>query len=204
MTVPTAAELFSAEIAAVRELGLKFSADWWTLHGHNLIPWMKHVHTRYAGKPGLRFLEIGSLEGRSAIWVARNVLTGSNSYLTCVDHFDADYERVFDRNIAAAGVADRVVKVRGTSQERLRSLPHDGFDVIYVDGAHEEHAVRMDIELSWPLLKVGGIIVFDDYRLVVPNDGGPKPAIDAFLVAYEERIEVLDVGWQVFVQKVGP
>ena len=37
-------------------------------------------------------LEIGSFEGRSAIWLLENILTHSNSHLTCVDTFEGSME----------------------------------------------------------------------------------------------------------------
>jgi predicted O-methyltransferase YrrM len=75
---------------------LRFSYDWFSTR----IPqWERQVAGRFAGKPGLRFLEIGSFEGRSACWLLQNVLTDPSVRLTCVDPFAVD---------AAGGLGDLV------------------------------------------------------------------------------------------------
>lgn len=196
----TAADLLAAENADAKALGLTFTADWWARTGYNLVSWMKHVHPRYAGKPNVRFLEIGCLEGRSAIWIMRNVLTDAGAHLTCVDIFDGAYEQLFDANTKTAGVANRIEKLVGPSVRSLRSLDDGAFDLIYVDGAHETPAVLTDAVLSWPLLKVGGLLVFDDYPLEV-GGGGPGPAIDAFLDIFQAKLRILEKDWQVFIEK---
>jgi len=52
----------------------------------------------------------------------------------------------------------------GRSDAMLRDLPHDHFDYISIDGSHEAADVLSDAVLSWPLLKTGGLICFDDYE----------------------------------------
>ena len=37
------------------------------------------------------------------------------------------------------------------------------FDVIYVDGDHTEGGALFDLNLSWQLLKAGGVMIIDDY-----------------------------------------
>ncbi|GMI13935.1 hypothetical protein TrVE_jg909 [Triparma verrucosa] len=37
------------------------------------------------------------------------------------------------------------------------------FDVIYVDGDHTEGGALFDIDISWQLLKAGGVMIIDDY-----------------------------------------
>src|SRR3989344_8187879 len=134
-----------------------FLTDWFSKQ----IPvWENHL-AHLKGKPDLRFLEIGSFEGRSACWLLKNILTHASAKLTCIDPFPVigaetirkyaqahewqikepypeciDIERRFDANIAATGAAHKVIKRKGVSQETLRELPLHSFDVIYVDGSH--------------------------------------------------------------------
>jgi hypothetical protein len=79
--------------------------------------------------------------------------------------------------------------------------------LIYIDGSHQAPDVLSDATLSFPLLKVGGTMIFDDYTWrSVPGDPlyGPKLAVDAFLNIYFHKMRI---GWspnnfQVVAQKI--
>jgi predicted O-methyltransferase YrrM len=88
----------------------------------------------------------------------------------------------------------------GTS-DAFFDLPHPMFDFVYVDGSHETHQVMRDAVNAERVLKPGGILAFDDYMWGGASRNIPRPAIDAFLRCYEERIDVLEVGLQVWVRK---
>jgi predicted O-methyltransferase YrrM len=80
-------------------------------------------------------------------------------------------------------------------------LQDNFFDIIYIDGNHEPEYVLEDAVLSFRKLKVGGILIFDDYGW-----GGPdltKKGIDGFLSGYHKRITFLgEKITQVFVRKI--
>ncbi len=163
--------------------------------------WEQHL-SPWRGRDELRMLEIGSFEGRSALWFLENLLTHPQSALVCVDKFAKDYSNVFDRNIAASGRADKVTKLCGKSQDILPMLPDASFDAIYIDGDHRADAVWHDARESWRLVKPNGIIIFDDYRwaLHLPPEERPKKAIDRFLAEYQSQLIVLHQGYQVMVR----
>ncbi len=48
-----------------------FTSDWFGGH----IPTWTRLFADLAGKPNLAFLEVGSYEGRSTVWLLGNVLT---------------------------------------------------------------------------------------------------------------------------------
>ena len=83
------------------------------------------------------------------------------------------------------------------------------FDFIYIDGSHQAPDVLYDALLSFRLLRVGGIMVFDDY-LWAENIGFehdpircPKPAIDAFTNIYCRKVLTLTQPlYQLYVQKI--
>jgi predicted O-methyltransferase YrrM len=118
----------------------------------------------YQGQANLRMLEIGSYEGRSAVWFLENILTHPTARIVCVDLFTRlPFELRFDHNIRISGVGDKVTKMKGRSETVLSSLLLDHFDIIYVDGSHRATGVLMDAMLSWYALKNGGVMIFDDY-----------------------------------------
>ena len=99
--------------------------------------------------PGQRIVEIGSFRGRSMIvlasaaepgveLVAIDPHAGNDRGPQEIEGFAAeaqDDHAVFNRNLAAAGVADRVRHVRAFSDAALVDVP-GAVQVLYVDGAH--------------------------------------------------------------------
>jgi predicted O-methyltransferase YrrM len=190
---------------AARQVGkYRFSSDWMSKCE---AEWRTTL-APLAGKADVRALEIGSFEGRSAIWLLENVLTHATSHMTCVDLFKGDYSKLFDENIAASGAAGRVEKLTGASSVILRRMaPEPTFDFIYVDGSHQTYDTLEDAVLSWRLLRPGGWMIFDDYGMatqqLTPHSRLPRPdiGIDAFLLAAADELQVVQKGFQVTVRK---
>jgi len=104
------------------------------------------------------------------------------------------------------------VKHKGSSVDVLPAFAAETMDAIYVDGSHLSKHVLSDLILGWRLLRVGGLLICDDYRMQfeVPDASeegarpvmdGPGPAIDAFLACFERDCRVLHKEWQVLVEK---
>ena len=79
------------------------------------------------------------------------------------------------------------------------------FDFIYVDGDHTAGAVLTDACMAWPMLRKGGIMVFDDYHW--KPDGyneyqTPKRGVDAFSHVFGDQFKVVYDGYQIAVQKL--
>lgn len=76
-------------------------------------------------------------------------------------------------------------------------------DAIYIDGSHEGQDVMANAVMSWRLLKVGGVLLFDDYEW--PGEGRrrvlPKVAIDAFCTLVEPWGEVVMKNYQLAIRK---
>ena len=158
-------------------------------------------------------LEIGSFEGLSTcyfLWRLRS------AQLTCVDTFEgspglpsddrAGLEEAFDRNVELVD-ASRVRKLVGDSRRVLLDLADEAsrFDLVYVDGSHRGLDVLVDAALSWRLLEVGGVVVFDDYGWALLGDDPllrPGPAIDAFVSLVSVHGEVVYHDRQVALRKV--
>ena len=178
----------------------QFSADY--VSQHDTI-WTTYLAS-LQGKPNVSLLEIGSFEGRSTIWFLERILTGPGSRITCVDGFWTPYGAVFDSNIKASGLGDRVIKCRGKTSEVLPGLASGSFDVVYIDAGHREDEVRQDALESWRLAKPGAILIFDDYlhSPELPLTERPQRAIDNFLNDYRDQCRLLHRGNQVIVRKL--
>lgn len=151
--------------------GEAFHENWFEHNVPNLARWLAPLR----GRAGLRALEIGSFEGRSALWLCEHVLTAADSRIDCIDPFTVDpvygdYHARFRANTAAH--RDRITEYAGPSFEMLRRV-EGPYDLVYVDGWHSAFGALADGVMSWPLLKVGGVMIFDDYLWVPPRLGPP-------------------------------
>ena len=191
---------------AAADPGGAFTADWVS---YNLPVWTE-VLGPLAGKP-VHALEVGVFEGRTSVWLLENVLTHPDATLTWIDTFEGSAEHAgadlaglegrFRANTARFGA-----KVRGQvkkSQEVLRGMAGERFDLVYLDGSHEAADVLADAVLAWPLLKPGGLLGFDDYgwRVFPEPERRPAPAVDAFLTCLRGRYAEVHRGYQVWVKK---
>jgi predicted O-methyltransferase YrrM len=100
-----------------------------------------------------RVLEVGTLGGYSAIWMARALPAGA-SLVTIErnDHFAALAERYVER----AGLASVVTIRRGRALDVLPSLDGEEFDFVFLDGDR----VPLPTYLDWALrlVRPGGMI----------------------------------------------
>lgn len=180
-----------------KEKGYQFTTDWFSWH----IPNWERLLKGFVGYPGLNALEVGSFEGMSTCYLLDHILTSPTANITCVDIFENMLvEHSFDFNISKTGSQNKVDKMVGQSKKILRMLPLESYDLIYIDGSHIATDVLRDAVLCWDLLKVGGILIFDDYEYETPIEK-PSDAIDVFLEIFSSHIEILEKGWQVFLSK---
>lgn len=181
-------------------VGAEFSDDYTTSHE---TVW-KGCLESFIGKPDIHLLEVGVFEGRSTLWFLENVLTHPTSRITCIDSFGrSGGEASFDHNVEVSGHVRRVTKMKGLSVDVLPTLSSRAFDVVYVDGSHRAVDVLMDAVLCWPLLKAGGVMIFDDYLWETerPSSRRPQMAIDLFLTMVREEARVLHKEYQVAVAR---
>lgn len=173
-----------------------------------------------------RVLEIGSYEGASATYLINSIASRHDLEIHCVDTWTGGIEhdsssmnyveRRFDNNISAALAATTATvdfhKHVGTSDDILCNLLSRGyrnyFDFIYIDGSHQAPDVMCDAVLSFRLLRVGGIIAFDDYLWNEKLPEGidlvrsPKIAIDSFTNIYARKVKIIPAPlFQLYVEK---
>jgi predicted O-methyltransferase YrrM len=188
----------------------KFTSDWFS----NNIPTWSYYLENFKNKPNLNFIEIGSYEGKSAVWLLENILTDPTSKMTCIDLFEGhqsevisnpDYEEYFHYNIEP--FKDKVTVYKGYSSPILRKFPYEKtFDVAYIDGSHTAYGTLEDAILIHPLVKNDGLIIFDDYgwknHLDLSPQNNPELAIDTFYNVFKNQYEVIYQGWQVIFKKI--
>jgi len=170
--------------------------------------------------PGRKnFLEIGSFEGRSAVWTIENMVEDGGE-IYCIDTWEGGAEHTpedmegtelrFHNNILTVREAfpeRKVSKLKGLSTQWIPSLICEKlkFDFIYIDGSHLAKDVLTDACMAWPLLKPKGFMVFDDYAWKPQGFTllqRPKVALDAFVNMFEDELTIAHSGYQLIVRKV--
>lgn len=118
-------------------------------------------------------VEIGSWKGRSTAWMGRGVKGASNNaHIYAIDPHTGSPEHQlnsvevytfteFKNNVRNMGVEDVITPIVAFSDEAAKDfvLP---VDLLFIDGAHEYEAVKLDFDTWFPKLKIGATIAFHD------------------------------------------
>jgi caffeoyl-CoA O-methyltransferase len=108
-----------------------------------------------------RVLEVGTFTGYGAIAIARGRADGGR--LSCLE-LSPEFADIAQRNLLAAGVADRVDIVIGPADESLRAMPEEpSVDFVYLDA--DKRAYPTYYDLIVPRLLPGGLLLIDNVLL---------------------------------------
>jgi caffeoyl-CoA O-methyltransferase len=136
-------------------------------------------------------LEVGTFTGYSAICLARGL--GDQGKLTCLELAD-EYADIAQRNLDAAGVADRVTIVRGPAGDSLAAMPEEPtYDFVFLDA--DKTGYPAYYEQILPRMKPGALLLIDNVLMggdVVDPEPGSSSATVAELnakIAQDERVE---------------
>ena len=154
------------------------------------------------------YLEIGSFEGNSSMFVAKNF---PDSKIYCVDNWvgTEEYENLkfsnieknFDQNMSEFNNYFKFKK----SSDDFFNTNNKKFDVIYIDGYHKGSQVYKDFKNSWKVLNDNGVIIFDDYiwNFYKNLKDNPCYMINLHLKEIKNKVKILKVSnSQLFIQKI--
>lgn len=143
-------------------------------------------------------VEIGSWQGRSTSFLARAVSNSQNGNFYAVDHFKgnagkekfyvvsksdlSDLENNFLSNMERIGLSDHVRLLNMPTELAEREIENINIRFLFIDGDHTKKGVEKDIELFFPKLMQGSIIVFDDFS---KDFSGLVEAVDTLIAERE-------------------
>lgn len=182
---------------------------------------LAQVVYRHCPQPSL-VLEVGSWLGNSAVCSVRHYLKTLHwkdftllcvdTWLGSVEHWlrDADhvshqalsfehgYPRLYDHflsHVLREGLQDYIQPLPQTSVNAARILAayELRFDWVFIDASHHTLDVLIDMDLYWPLVKVGGVLCGDDW-----NWPGVKQAVEDFSRDHQLRIYNSEHSWALF------
>ncbi len=192
---------------------LDISNDWFT----NNIPFWLYTFNKYnLTSKKINILEIGSWQGLSSYFILHSL---PNATLTCVDTWEgseehksgdaatkdvlSNIETSFDKNLSP--FVDRLTKYKETSFSYFNNnSKRNIFDMVYVDGSHHCDDVVIDAVKSFEMLKVGGVMIFDDYlwQYYEKNIDNPAAAINVFLKLKQGSYKIVRVYYQLIIEKI--
>ena len=180
--------------------------DWFSKN----IPIWKFIFKKesvYSRK--INYLEIGTFEGRSALFIAENI---KDAYINIVDPFSSYDElintdpkltfKTFTRNTI---FFKHRIKINKTTSDIFFNKNKKKFDLIYVDGAHDKKSVTKDAINSFKYLNKNGIIIFDDFLWSCYSKrlyNNPINALLMFLRNNHFKIEILYINYQLIIKKI--
>jgi len=192
---------------------LRLSNDWFTA---NIPYWLSIIDEYQLRNKELKVLEIGSWEGLSSHFILSSL---TKAHLTCVDTWEgadehkdgtsatkdvlSQIEKNFDENLTP--YKGRLLKHKGTSFSFFQANPtRCFFDFIYVDGSHHCDDVMIDAVKCFEVLKVGGIMIFDDYfwQHYKKSIDNPAAAINLFLKLKKNSYKIIRMYYQVVIVKL--
>jgi len=179
-----------------------------------------------------KILEIGCFEGASVCYLIQNLSKENPIEIHCIDPWNLEKSKESDQKFYGSNIdmSDVEKRFRNNTQiliekslnkvdffihkgfsdvelaKMLSSSMRNYFDFIYIDGSHQGPDVLYDAVLSFRLLKVGGVIAFDDYLWSAQKKdliSIPKLAIDSFVNLYSAKINIFNAPlYQLYIKKV--
>lgn len=186
--------------------GKSFTTDWL---GSKLDPWLVAL-APFREVPA-RVLELGAFEGRSAIafleYLPQSHVSSVDRFVFVTKHVNGSdgltVEGRFDANLKSYG--PRITKIKGSVLSVLDDLTRSRsrFDVIYIDAGKQRDSVFANTAAAWPLLKVDGIMIWDDldWGSDLPSAERPGDAIRLFARTFAPCLEVLHERSQLIARK---
>lgn len=158
-----------------------------------------------------QIVEIGVYEGASSCFWSDFYMSHPDSRLISIDPFTGSEEHHRDpaaypelrqieltarTNISKSDNAGKIDLIKARSWDVFPRLarergPEPWIDLLYIDGAHDPTSVARDTSLYVPMVKSGGMVIFDDY-------GHPdvRRGVDHTLNAFASMDVALYSGWQ--------
>jgi hypothetical protein len=169
----------------------KFSFnDWFSA---NIKIWEKFVKKIN----NINYLEIGSFEGRSTVFISElkntNSITAIDTWEGSDEHTTISFVKVFEnfkKNINTTNKSN-IIFFRGKSDNFFKKNKNT-YNLIYIDGSHEYCQVKRDFKNSFKFLEKNGYIICDDFNWFFYKDINKNP-MKAILECYDKYKKNLSV-----------
>ena len=176
--------------------------DWLSV---NYDVWKKYL----SNFTKINYLEIGSFEGRSAVFVGE---LSNTKKITCVDTFEgSDEHNEINFQKVYENCSNNLNQLKNINTSLIKSTSDNffsqnqlNFNVIYIDGSHFCEDVKRDFVNSYNCLEKNGILICDDflwsyYKSLKDN---PIAAILDCYQNYKKNLKVEFLNYQIIFKKL--
>lgn len=157
----------------------------------------------------INYLEIGSFEGRSCLFISRlkntNSVTAVDTWNGSDEHSEILFKKVFKNfkiNINYKNKSN-IIFFKQTSDKFFKRNKNI-YNLIYIDGSHEYFQVKKDFKNSFNSLEKNGYIICDDFMwfFYKDSDQNPMKAILECYNKYRKKLSVEFVNHQIIFKKL--
>lgn len=158
----------------------------------------------------IKYLEIGVFKGDNIVDMSKSYCKHPESIMHCVDpwidyaeypEYKGKIQKIYDvfvENMTKEQLWDKVVVHRNFSHNVVPTFENDFFDIAFIDGNHETEFVYKDGVMTFPKVKPGGVIIFDDY-----NWPQTRVGINKFVTEYSSKLtNIKHTPFQLMVEKL--
>lgn len=172
--------------------------DNFTMH----VPlWKKVLEHFFKDQKNLKFLELGTGNGLCSNFLLDNydcyVDTVDIEELRIVEEGNDQYTVSTISNLQPFIESNRCTFHEMSTKTFLINNQDKKYDFVYIDASHDKDHVLYDAVNAFNLLKIDGLLIFDDYGW-----GACAVGIDSFLNCFDKHIEVFYKDWQVMIRKI--
>ena len=168
----------------------------------------KNIINEYSLKKNIKInmIEIGVWKGDFAKSMLANCEFINNYYLIDpwknLDNWNKPYnvgniefDKIYKDTCKKLNVYKNKIHIlRGKTHEVINQIDDNTIDIIYIDGDHTAKGITVDLIMSFPKLKNGGILGGDDYIENIYHHQSKydptmvKPVVDGFIIANNSKI----------------
>jgi len=166
---------------------------------------------------GSRFVEVGALLGQSTAFLVVEMINKNkemkinvvdtwkgtepwtdigekiSEHQNFIKKYGKDLYPKFEENMKKFGLFNYIWPIQMKSEEAVEMFRDKTLDFVFIDADHSYNAVRLDIDVWLPKVKVGGILAGHDYSLSA--DWSRKGVIKAVTETFGENCERIGSVW---------
>jgi hypothetical protein len=189
-----------------------YTFDSFDAFSDNIYTWRKFFKKYQLVHKDINYLEIGSFEGRSSVFVLEELVNSQGIFVDPFQTYDemeesanvTDMEKIysnFKHNLSY--FKNRSTHIRKVSSDFFLEN-NSYFDLIYIDGSHFGEDVYLDAVNAFNSLNDGGFIIFDDlfwiwFEEIIDN---PLGGIAKFLIEQSNNIKLIYTSNQLIIKKI--
>ena len=198
------------EIIAKHFIG-NYKFDFMDAFTPNINMWLKFFKIKKLDSKNINYLEIGSFEGRSSVFVLENLPNANCFFVDPFENYEEminstgqkEFNKIYNNFLFNTKNFKNRINIFRETSDIFFEKNNQNFDLIYVDGSHYGEDVYKDAINSFNCLNKNGYIIFDDFfwfffDTVYEN---PLGGVFRFLIEKKKNTKVNYVSNQLIIQK---